>query len=66
MENIMTKRNLVADAREFAISAHWGDMYGSRPYYYHLDKVAELCKEIFLLTRNFYLFLERKKLQCLN
>jgi (p)ppGpp synthase/HD superfamily hydrolase len=31
-------------ARNFAISAHWGQMYGSKPYYFHLDRVAEIAK----------------------
>jgi len=32
-------------ARELAIIAHWGQMYGAHPYIYHLTEVAEVCDE---------------------
>jgi len=32
----------VEKAREFAIAAHAGQMYGTRPYYVHLDAVASI------------------------
>ena len=32
------------EARAFAIKAHGGQLYGDRPYSYHLDQVAEIAK----------------------
>lgn len=37
--------NVIQKAKEFAITAHWGQMYGSQPYIVHLDQVASMCKE---------------------
>ena len=34
---------LVDRAREFAINAHWGQMYGTKPYLHHLGEVAHIC-----------------------
>lgn len=33
------------ECREFARMAHAKQMYGEHPYIYHLDAVAEICKE---------------------
>ncbi len=33
---------MLADARAFALRAHDGQMYGARPYSWHLEAVAEL------------------------
>lgn len=35
----------IIKARDFAIKAHWGQMYGSLPYIDHLDSVALICKK---------------------
>jgi (p)ppGpp synthase/HD superfamily hydrolase len=35
---------VIKEARDFAITAHWGQMYGSKPYYFHLDRVAEIAR----------------------
>ena len=43
-------RDLVKESRDFAIAAHWGQMYGSKPYYYHLDRVAQLARKYKLPT----------------
>jgi len=42
----MNERNqpMLNKAREFSINAHWGQMYGDRPYIYHLDAVVNLLK----------------------
>jgi len=34
---------VVSRAREFAINAHWGQMYGTKPYLHHLEEVASIC-----------------------
>jgi len=34
----------IEKARDFAIKAHWGQMYGDKPYIYHLDDVYSICK----------------------
>lgn len=33
-------------ARNYAIEKHWGQMYGDKPYSYHLDQVANKIKSI--------------------
>ena len=33
----------VQKARDFAIKAHWGQMYGAEPYIAHLEEVASIC-----------------------
>lgn len=33
---------MIQKAREFAVKAHGGQMYGSAPYAVHLDAVAEI------------------------
>lgn len=35
-------RKMIQKAREFAVKAHGGQMYGSAPYAVHLDAVAEI------------------------
>lgn len=37
--------DLVQRAREFAIKAHGGQLYGSQPYSVHLEAVAANCRE---------------------
>ena len=32
---------MINEARHFAIMAHWGQMYGKKPYLYHLQKVVD-------------------------
>ena len=36
-------KELIQKARDFAINAHWGQMYGAFPYVEHLDDVANIC-----------------------
>ena len=36
---------IIQKARDFAINAHWGQMYGAFPYVEHLDDVANICKK---------------------
>ena len=43
--NKADKEKLISKAREFAITAHWGQMYGTKPYIHHLEEVAGLCKD---------------------
>lgn len=38
------KKSAVEKAKNFAITAHWGQMYGKLPYLHHLDAVANICK----------------------
>ena len=45
---IATDDTYIKIAREFAIKAHWGQMYGKKPYLYHLEEVAKVCKEFAL------------------
>ena len=33
------------EAKEFATISHWGQPYGAHPYIYHLEEVAEKCRD---------------------
>jgi len=35
-------KKTVSDAREFAIKAHGNQLYGNKPYVYHLDAVVKI------------------------
>ncbi len=37
--------SFIRQAKEFAIDAHWGQMYGTKPYLHHLDQVAQVCRK---------------------
>jgi len=39
-------KQLIKDARDYAIRAHGNQRYGKHPYIYHLDQVAELAMRI--------------------
>lgn len=41
-----TTIDLISEAREFAIKTHQGQMYGNKPYIYHLDQCFSLFKSI--------------------
>ena len=40
----MLKVELIEQAKRLAISAHEGQLYGDKPYMYHVNQVVELCQ----------------------